>query len=58
MAEYKIMYAVVGITTTKVGDQITSGPSFIRSVHSTSKEAYSARVEMDDRVESFITKEK
>lgn len=57
MAKYKIMHAVVGVTITKTGDHIVTGPSFIRSVHDTREEAYAARVEMDDSVESFISPE-
>lgn len=57
MDKYKIMYAVVGITITKTGDRITTGPSFLRSVHDTSEEAYAARVEMNDCIERFITNE-
>ena len=54
MDKYKIIHAVVGVAITKHGDRIVTGPSFIRSVHDTREEAYAARVEIDDSVESFI----
>ena len=57
MVKYKFLHAVVGITVTKSGDRIVTGPSFIRSVHDTREEASAARVEMDDSLHSFITPE-